>query len=505
MNIKRAKEEIQNTVRAYLAKDAYGSYRIPQLRQRPVLLMGPPGIGKTQIMEQIAGELGVGLVSYTITHHTRQSALGLPFIREETFGGRSFSVTEYTMSEILAAVWRQMEATGIKEGILFLDEINCISETLAPMMLQFLQCKTFGNQRLPEGWVLVAAGNPPEYNKSVREFDVVTLDRVKRMDVTADYGVWKEYARRKGLHGAILSYLELHKEDFYHMERTADGLQFVTARGWEDLSELLQAYEAMDIPVDRDVVGAYLQLPRIARSFADYWVLYRRYKEVYHVDEILEGRWQPVVASELASAPFDERLSLLGLLLSRLSEEARQTWELDALADALHGDLLAVKGALDQTPPAQVLRERAGALEAGLAQKEVAGSSDRDARRRSLARLERLGAYQALLEREAPGDGGGAFALLKDAFQEDVARRAQAAVETGAHLEHAFAFLEAALGESQEMVVFATELTAGFHTSWFIQSFGCEAYYRHNQSLLFHDARQQLLQDIAGLRQAQES
>ena len=165
MNIKRAKEEIQNTVRAYLAKDAYGSYRIPQLRQRPVLLMGPPGIGKTQIMEQIAGELGVGLVSYTITHHTRQSALGLPFIREETFGGRSFSVTEYTMSEILAAVWRQMEATGIKEGILFLDEINCISETLAPMMLQFLQCKTFCNQRLPEACVLAVPGNPPEYNK----------------------------------------------------------------------------------------------------------------------------------------------------------------------------------------------------------------------------------------------------------------------------------------------------------------------------------------------------
>ena len=48
-----------------------------------------------------------------------------------------------------------MERTGVKEGILFLDEINCISETLTPMMLQFLQCKTFGNQQLPAGWVVV--------------------------------------------------------------------------------------------------------------------------------------------------------------------------------------------------------------------------------------------------------------------------------------------------------------------------------------------------------------
>ena len=41
----------------------------------------------------------------------------------------------------------------------------------------FLQCKTFGNHKIPDGWLIVAAGNPPEYNKSVREFDVVTMDR----------------------------------------------------------------------------------------------------------------------------------------------------------------------------------------------------------------------------------------------------------------------------------------------------------------------------------------
>ena len=52
MNIQRAKQEIEHTVKAYLAKDALGEYAIPAIRQRPILLMGPPGIGKTQIMEQ---------------------------------------------------------------------------------------------------------------------------------------------------------------------------------------------------------------------------------------------------------------------------------------------------------------------------------------------------------------------------------------------------------------------------------------------------------------------
>ena len=113
MDIKRAKQEIKDSVEAYLNKNEYGEYRIPALRQRPVLLMGPPGIGKTQIMEQIAKECGIGLVAYTITHHTRQSAVGLPFIKEKTYGGVSYSVTEYTMSEIIASVYEKIEQTGL--------------------------------------------------------------------------------------------------------------------------------------------------------------------------------------------------------------------------------------------------------------------------------------------------------------------------------------------------------------------------------------------------------
>ncbi|MCI2106986.1 MAG: AAA family ATPase [Intestinimonas sp.] len=501
MNIKQAKEEIKNTLRAYLTKDEYGSYLIPTIRQRPILLMGPPGIGKTQIMAQIASETGVGLVAYTITHHTRQSAIGLPFIEKRSYGGRQVSVTEYTMSEILASVYRLMEETGLREGILFLDEINCVSETLAPMMLQFLQCKTFGNQSLPEGWTIVAAGNPPEYNKSVRDFDVVTLDRVKRIDVTEDYGVWKEYANRKGIHGSILSYLDIKKNNFYRVETTVDGLQFATARGWEDLSELIFAYEKLGIPVGREVVGQYIQLPRIAKDFANYLALYYKYQRAYHVDEILSGKWPASTVSELAAAPFDERLSVMGLLLSRLSERARKVRMQDALVTALHGQLLFFRDETSGGLPVQevldgILSRRQEALDHA----KTAGQMDKENRIQMLRERSTLERYRRELEAENVTAPDAAMDRIRGWFGKDVEERERLGKAAGVCFDHAFRFLEATFGDSQELVIFVTEITAGYDASWFVENFGCDAYFRHNRALMFDDTRRQIRNEITEAR-----
>ena len=502
MNIKQAKQEIFNTLKAYLTRDALGNYLIPTVRQRPVLLMGPPGVGKTQIMEQIAAEAGVGLVAYTITHHTRQSAIGLPFIEKHVYGGQEYSVTEYTMSEILASVYQLMEKTGLKEGILFLDEINCVSETLAPMMLQFLQCKTFGNQRLPEGWLIVAAGNPPEYNKSVRDFDVVTLDRVKRIDVKEDFGVWKEYARRRGLHGAVISYLDIRKEHFYRIETTVDGLQFATARGWEDLSELIYAYEKLDMRVNRDVIGQYIQLPRIAKDFANYLDLFYKYRKTYHVEDILQGTWHSITVRELREAPFDEKLSVMGLILSRLTESAKATRMQDALTTRLHSELGAFKAKISDAEPDVVLQQLIAQQQEKLKRAQEAGQLEKEERDLSMHLVNKLEQYRENLRREEI-PAGGAMDAVRVWFGEEVARRKELGEETGRFFDNAFRFLEETFKQSQELVIFVTEITSGYDTSWFVENFGCSAYFRHNKELLFDDTRHRIREQIAAVKAAQ--
>ena len=503
MNIKRAKEEIERTVRAYLAKDALGEYAIPAVRQRPILLMGPPGIGKTQIMEQAARECGVALVAYTITHHTRQSAVGLPFIRQKHYGDRDVSVTEYTMSEIIASIYEKMEATGLQEGILFIDEINCVSETLAPTMLQFLQCKTFGNQAVPAGWVIVAAGNPPEYNKSVRDFDIVTLDRVRRMDIQPDLPAWREYARKVGVHGAILSYLELHPQNFYQINADVEGAQFVTARGWEDLSNLLDTYEKLGMQADEEVIRQYLQHRTIAEDFASYLDLYYKYRDDYGVEEILAGRPLPEAFARLLQAPFDERLSLVSLLLAGLKARFGDSCRENDVADTCYALLRQLKQDLaalpdpEPTDPEDLLQQQIGDYEAETARQRTAGALDKEGLARRLGVAAALRDWAGRLRRAHAAGTQEAFDLLRGYFETLAADREKRQEEASAALEAAFDFMEQAFGESQEMVVFVTELTVSPSAHAFIAENGCERYFRYNKDLLLDNRKAALDRELA--------
>ena len=491
MDIRRAKQEIKDSIEAYLAKDEFGEYRIPAVRQRPVLLMGPPGIGKTQIMEQIAHELEIALVAYTITHHTRQSAVGLPFIREKEYGGETYSVTEYTMSEIIASVYEKMEKTGIHEGILFIDEINCVSETLAPTMLQFLQGKTFGNQKMPEGWIIVAAGNPPQYNKSVREFDVVTLDRLKKIDVEADFPVWKEYAYRQGIHPAVISYLELRRENFYRIENTVDGKQFVTARGWEDLSELIYVYELLGKTVDRDVAYQYLQHPTVAKDFANYLELYYKYKKDYSVGDVLEGKWEDAAAAKIRTASFDEHLSIISLLNGKLGEMFSECYRMDAYVSRLYEYLICYR------------ENRATMM---LDDVRIMAEKDLEKQKKSeLLTKEQEHIFRRVTEAltrftsELKGElfiGDSALDEVRRMFAGETGKLDELKQKTSEMLENAFRFLEETFGESQEMVAFVTELNANYFSTWFIRENGSDMYYRYNKGLLFDDRQQEILGEM---------
>lgn len=499
MNIKQAKEQIQNAMTAYFSKDEFGNYIMPIEKQRPIFLMGPPGVGKTAIMEQVASELGVGLISYSMTHHTRQSALGLPFIVHKNYGGKECDVSEYTMSEIVASVYDMMEETGVKEGILFLDEINCVSETLSPIMLQFLQYKIFGKHKVPDGWLVVTAGNPPEYNNSVREFDIVTWDRLKRVDVEPDFDVWKEYAHKVAMHPAVLTYLEIKKANFYKVESTIDGKSFVTARGWDDLSQMIKLYEKNNIKVDENLVCQYLQNKQIAKDFAVYYDLFNKYRSDYQVDTILDGRANQEIKDRAINAKFDERLSLLGLILDAIAGELRGVM----LTEELITDYMqALKNYKMQsikpnTTPADAMEQAVKMCETELVNGKKSGTMNADKQHQKLMLIDML--RKLSIDIQGESDANSAFKKVKasfDATVKDLKKKADAA---GKKLSNVFAFCEEVFGDGQEMLILVTELTINYHTAKFISRYGCKEYFNHNKDLLFYERQKEIITELEDL------
>ncbi len=506
MNIKKAKIHIENTITSYLTKDDLGQYIIPIQRQRPIILMGPPGIGKTDIMEQIAQEKGIGLVAYSMTHHTRQSALGLPSITTEEFEGKEYLVSRYTMSEIIATVYDVIKKTGKKEGILFLDEVNCVSETLSPSMLQFLQYKKFGEHTLPEGWIVVTAGNPPEYNNSVHEFDTVTWDRLKRIDVSEDFGVWKEYAVRRGVHPSIISFLEYETDKFYKIQKTVDGTEFVTARGWVDLSDIIYLYERHretddSFVVDEDLISQYLQSRSVAREFASYYELFNKYKATYQLQEILNGDKNEEIVHRAKEAKAFERYSIISLIVSILCTNMK---ELYSIREAL----LSVKACLQKLRKLSAtgnvdisaeLEARAREFEEKIANSKTAGSLSRDDERIYRNTIDVL---HKLSELAIISKGRNCVEVLQDVIDEFKRRGNNVnkdAAKYAKQLDNAFAFIDNAFtAKSPECTNFVTEITINKFSSTFISTYSelCASYFAHNDVLMVSRTHGELMKRI---------
>ena len=505
MNIVAAKQQIKDTVEAYLTVDDAGMYVISSAHQRPIFMLGAPGIGKTAIMEQVARELEIGIVSYSMTHHTRQSALGLPRIESREFEGFEYEASEYTMSEIVAAIYDYMNRTGLRQGILFLDEINCVSETLYPSMLQFLQFKTFGKHKVPDGWVVVCAGNPPEYNRSVHEFDIVTLDRMRQIDVDPDYGAWKTYATECGLHPAVTTFLETKRDCFYKVEsKPGGGKAFVTARGWEDLARVIALYEKLEKPVNRDLAAQFLRDDEIADKFAVYYELFKKYRSDYQVDTILAGESSVSIKNRAHDAAFDERIALMSLILDSLARECADCLDAEGVVLEMRDVLRAAKPELlGGAAAADALGSRIFQREAALGRKLESGVAAPSYVRRERLILTKLKSLIAACELAGKLAGEEAFRTIEAAYKAEVAELQPAAREAGNKMNAAFDFVAECFG-NREMLVFVAEIATRQVTTQFIARYGNDRYYAHNKDLQVDAARMGLAERASMLEDLDE-
>lgn len=389
-----------------------------------------------------------------------------------------------------------MKQTGLREGLLFIDEINCVSETLAPTMLQFLQGKTFGSHKIPEGWIITAAGNPPEYNKSVREFDIVTLDRIKMIPIEADFQVWKEYAYQVSIHPAILSYLSIKPQYFCEMETTVDGKFFATPRGWEDLSNLIRVYEKLQKKIDREVIFEYIQNQKIAKDFANYWDLYKKYQNEYQIQEILGGKVKEGLPKKVRSASFDERISIVNLLFAKLNLQFKKIKEIEEILETLVKHLRELKQKDMDCKMEKVIKN----LTLEWKQKKEAQLLTKADEIKYKKAIEKAEEFSQIIKKENILQTDIVWKRIQELFFEQTESYENKVKDVGKLLENAFNFMEEVFSDSQEMVIFITELNRSYFAIHFLQEYECERYYEYNKRLLFEEEEKIINQKLEKLQ-----
>ena len=261
----------------------------------------------------------------------------------------------------------------------------------------------------------------------------------------------------------------------------------------------------MQYPLEKELCQEYLADPEVAEDFALYYSLYQKYREIYHVPDILEGAEMKETRLFL-EAPFDEKLSLLSLLTDALQIAFTDYVKKKELLSRIFRFLKKMKESLSEISVSQALEEEIKRQRKRISTLKEARMLSKKEESIRLQLIQMLGDfYSALKERNSTEDAGSRedreeneadFSFIKDCFRVKEEERQQEVEKTGKMLSNALNFLGNTFGEGQELLLFLSELTKSPYALSFLSDVGNETYSRYNQYLLLKD-KQKALQEEA--------
>ena len=201
---------------------------------RPLMLVGPHGLGKSELLEQAAMEMGIGVVCRDLSLMEPPDLVGLPKLEGET--------TKYLPPAFLPTEG---------DGLLALEELNRCERYMRAPCLQLFTARTLNDYRLPDGWLPVATMNPPDGANEVFEVDPPLLSRLVQVLLVPDRKEWLRWARRNRLHPAVRDYVSSDVSVFDTPESNP--------RAWKFVSDILWGCNVLE-PTNKSLRAAVIGL-----------------------------------------------------------------------------------------------------------------------------------------------------------------------------------------------------------------------------------------------------
>ena len=281
-----------------------------------VMLWGPPGVGKSQAVRQIADEIG----------HSTGKTVRVTDVRLLLFNPIDLRGIPTANADKTLAIWLrpqifQMDADDRIVNILFLDEISAAPQSVQAAAYQITLDRTVGEHKLPENCIVIAAGNRMTDKSVAYKMPKALANRLMHIEIDVSFASWREWAIRKGIHEKVIGFLSFRQTYLSQFNANADDLAFPTPRSWEMVSNLLSS-------VSDDVDAMYPLIAGVIGSGAavEFRTWTKVYRELPDIADIFDGKMPPLPKSR----------GVLYALISSMTAYARaHKDELDRIANSI--------------------------------------------------------------------------------------------------------------------------------------------------------------------------
>lgn len=194
--------------------------------QRPVMVWGAPGIGKSDIIKQIGDEAKREVIDIRLPLWEPTDIKGIPFYNSKS-----------NLMEWAPPI--ELPSDPKSKAILFLDEINAAPPAVQAAAYQLILNRQVGAYKLPEGVSIVAAGNRETDRGVTFRMPAPLSNRFVHLEMKADFEDWFEWATINNIHSDVVGYISFSKQDLYDFDPKGSSKAFATPRSWSFVSQLL--------------------------------------------------------------------------------------------------------------------------------------------------------------------------------------------------------------------------------------------------------------------------
>ena len=280
--------EMENTaIRTVSPNKAKKSINHALKKKRPIFLWGPPGIGKSEVVEQITGDLpNSHLIDIRLSLWEPTDIKGIPYF-DSNSGTMVWGAPSELPSEEFAKQYDNI--------VLFLDEMNSAAPSVQAAAYQLILNRRVGQYKLPDNVMIVAAGNRDADKGVTYRMPAPLANRFVHLELAVSFDDWFEWAVNHNIHKDVVGFLQFSKKDLYDFDPKSPSRSFATPRSWTFVSELIE--DDIDTETTTDLVSG-----SVGEGLAIKFMAHRKVaSSMPNPSDILSGKVRELKQTEISA------------------------------------------------------------------------------------------------------------------------------------------------------------------------------------------------------------